>query len=74
MLFQDAPPNPKTKVWDIKSKSSGIDLGMIKYYGNWHQYCLVIPLKDGTELIYSIGCLQDIIDFISEHKNDRISN
>lgn len=67
--FVQAPPKPKTKVWQVWSKS-GSYLGEIKYYAPWRQYCYLIDVND--ELVFSRSCLKDLIDFMEEHKNDRV--
>jgi len=53
--------NPKTSVWSCCNKHSGDELGIIKWYGPWRQYCY-FPT---TQAVYSKGCLDDIGDFIS---------
>ena len=59
--------NGKTKKWDIINKNSQLVIGYIGWYPYCRQYCFT-P-NDNT--IYSVGCLNDIVDFISKHKDER---
>ena len=49
----------KTQVWQCNNTKSGNELGIIKWYAPWRQYCYFSNVA-----IYSIGCLDDIKDFI----------
>ncbi len=51
---------PKTRVFGVCSKSSDVQLGIIKWHGPWRQYCF-FPASD---TLYSRGCLQDINNFL----------
>jgi hypothetical protein len=66
--FVPAPPKPKTKVWQIWSKS-GSYLGEVKYHAPWRQYCYLID-----EVVFSRSCLQDLVNFMEEHKDDRVGD
>lgn len=57
----------KTDVYDIKNKKSEINIGKIKWYSNWRQYCF-FPSK-GT--VYSKGCLTDVNEVIERLEKDR---
>ena len=46
----------KTWIVDVISKSSGIPLGEIKWWGPWRQYCFF----PGPETLYNPGCLDAI--------------
>lgn len=70
--FHPCAPKPKTLVWSVDSVSSGELLGFVKWYAPWRQYCLCIPMPDGSELIFSVGCMKNINSFIEEHKSDRV--
>lgn len=55
-----AERKPKTDVYAVMTKDNETELGIIKWYAPWRQYCF-IP-DDNT--IYSRGCITDINDFI----------
>ena len=70
--FHPCAPKPRTLVWSVDSVSSGERLGFVKWYAPWRQYCFCIPMPDGSELVFSVGCMKDINSFIEEHKKDRV--
>jgi hypothetical protein len=51
----------KTQRWEIRSKSDGSVLGIIKWFGPWRQYCFV---KD--DLVFSAGCFRDNASFLED--------
>ena len=53
---------PKTTIWVVMHNDSNDDLGEIKWYPQWRQYCF-FPNYD---TLYSKGCLEDIADFIDQ--------
>jgi hypothetical protein len=55
------------KAWEIHSKRGDDLLGWIQYYEPWKQF--VLSPETGT--IFSTGCLQDIITFIDQIKDDK---
>lgn len=55
---------PKTQVWRCVNNSSQNELGIIKYYPAWRQYCYFPTIQ----AVYSTGCLNDINDFIKQLK------
>ena len=57
--FQLSEQKPKTLVYDILNNNSDDLLGQVKWYANWRQY-IFFP-ESGC--IFSVGCLDDIIDF-----------
>lgn len=54
-------PGAKTSIWSCQNIKSGAELGEVKWFGAWRQYCYF----PACPAIYSIGCLQDINTFIS---------
>jgi len=52
---------PKTRCYAIISKSDECDLGVIKWFGCWRQYCFFTE-----DSIFSSGCLADINQFLKE--------
>jgi hypothetical protein len=63
MVFKELPSYArKTKIIQVISKSSGISLGEIKWYGPWRQYCFY----PGIYTIFNNGCMTDIIKKIDE--------
>ena len=62
--FVEKDKKPKTKVFSIMSKTDNSEIGEIKWYPAWRQYCLcTIP---EIQTIYSTGCLQAISEFITK--------
>jgi hypothetical protein len=58
-------PRKKTQLYSVrKDSSTGLaeHLGLIKWNGAWRQYCFFPDL----ETLWSSGCLQGIIDFLTE--------
>ena len=51
---------PKTYVWEAQNISGGHSIGIIKWNRGQRQYCFF----PGARTIYSIGCLEDICEFI----------
>lgn len=63
--FVEVPyPTRKTKVFEVRAKSNGFQLGMIGWHGGWRQY--VFTPTRSEETIWSEGCLRDLADFIAE--------
>lgn len=58
---------PKTDVFLVRSISSGDLLGYIKWYFGWRQYVF----EDLYGIIWSRGCLNDVIAFIQKLMDDR---
>ena len=53
---------PKTQVWQIKSKSDGSKLGVVKWFGPWRQYCFFVM----DVSVFSAGCFRDIASFLED--------
>jgi hypothetical protein len=60
--FKLIEQKPKTGVYQCRNNKSGVELGLIKWYPAWRQYCY-FPT---CQAVYSKGCLDDINDFIKE--------
>jgi len=54
----------KTKRWACMNKQSGGCLGVVKWYGAWRQY----TFWPEPCTIWSVGCLNDIQDFLKKAK------
>jgi hypothetical protein len=59
--------NRKTGVYAIINKKHESIIGYIKWLGSWRQYCFYPK----TDTVYSVGCLNDIIDFINRVKENK---
>ena len=58
---------PKTKVWSCRNNKSDTELGVVKWYGPWRQYCFfAVPAA-----VFNLACLQDIIEFLSKQNTPR---
>ena len=53
---------PKTSVWSCCNNRSGEELGEIKWYPAWRQYCYFPTVQ----AVYSVGCFEDINHFIRQ--------
>lgn len=60
--FVEIEQKPKTKVWSCRNNRSGLDLGVVKWYPAWRQYCY-FTLYDA---VYNKKCLEDITEFIAQ--------
>ena len=56
----EKPNKGKTRVFSCINNRHGDELGIVKWYGAWRQYCY-FPTADA---VYSRGCLRDIQSFI----------
>ena len=51
---------PKTSVWSCRNIHHGEELGVIRWYPAWRQYCYTSI----AQVVYSKGCLSDIQEFL----------
>ena len=56
MDFVEIKTSGKTKRYTIFSRSSSAQLGEIKWWGAWRQYCF-FPAED---TVFNCGCMEDI--------------
>lgn len=68
--FIQTKQHPKTSEWSCRNNRSNKELGIIKWYGPWRQYCFspTVPAD------YSKGCLNDIASFIEDLQNKWIAS
>ena len=59
-----------TQTWFCISNKYEYFLGVIKWFPKWRQYCF-FPEE---ETVFSIGCMNDIVDFINQLNEERKSN
>jgi len=55
-------PNRKTAVWCCFNKNGYYSIAAIAWSKQWKQYCF-LPEDD---MVFSISCMGDIIDFIKQ--------
>lgn len=69
MVVEKLVRNPlrKTDQWMVLSVSNGDNLGVIRWYGPWRQYCFFPSMA----CLFSAGCLQAISQFIREEMEAR---
>ena len=60
LKFKLIEEKPKTDVYEVCSKMTGLRLGMIKWFGRWRQYSFFPE----NETVFNGVCLDDIISFI----------
>lgn len=53
---------PKTSVWQCLNNKSKAELGVVKWYPSWRQYCFFTTYQ----AVFNNSCLLDISDFISQ--------
>jgi len=68
IYFVEIGQKPKTKVYSCRSNSDGEELGRVQWYAPWRQYCFILSFKFALadEIVFSVGCLNDIEDFIGK--------
>ncbi len=68
--FKLVEHKPKTSVYSCCNNKSGGELGVVKWYSAWRQYCYFPTVQ----AVYSKGCLADIKDFIEQLNEVRRNN
>lgn len=58
--FVKVADKAKTSVWSCRNNKTGDELGEIRWYTGWRQYCYFPTVQ----AVYSAGCLKDIQDFM----------
>jgi hypothetical protein len=66
-FVRDHPPGRKTPIVVVRSKSSGVVLGSIAWFGRWRQFCF----HPKADTVFSIGCMNDIAYVIRDLHNER---
>lgn len=67
LMFELMRVLPKTRVFNVRSKSDKTSLGMIKWHPAWRQYCF-FPMPD---CVWSQSCLEDLTIFLQALKDER---
>ncbi len=62
--FVEIKRNPKTEVYSCLNNSSGDELGIVKWYPAWRQYCFF----SAFDIVFNAGCLDDITHFMDQMK------
>lgn len=62
--FVEIPNRPEAAVYDCINNTSGDPIGRVEWYPAWRQYCFF----PGMYSVYSLGCLNDIADFMQQLK------
>lgn len=65
--FVKTEDKAKTSVWSCLNNRSNAELGVIKWYPAWRQYCYFPTVR----AVYSVGCFNDINEFIGGLENER---
>lgn len=66
--FVEIPTSRKTSVWSCYNNRSGDELGQVRWYSRWRQYCY-FPV---AQAVYNVGCLNDIVHFITQLADQRV--
>jgi len=69
-------PSGKTYVYKVVNKKHGYELGEIKWFSEWRQYCFTpLETEKSQTLFFSAECLHDIETFLEslmrEHESWR---
>jgi hypothetical protein len=62
--FKKIEDKPKTSVWSCRNNSGDYQIGIVKWNPGWRQYCFFSE----PDMVFSIGCMEDICKFISTLK------
>jgi len=46
----------RTEIWAVDSRASGFNLGLIKWFSKWRQYCFF----PNSQTVFNVGCMKDI--------------
>lgn len=57
----------KTPIIVVRSLSSGTELGQVRWYGPWRQFCF----HPACQTIFNVGCMTEIQNVIAELKAER---
>ena len=57
----------KTSVWSCQNNQGYAELGKVKWYSAWRQYCYFPKVQ----AVYSAGCFADIIDFVNQLNKEK---
>lgn len=60
--FSQLGSTGKTTMWACYNNRSDGNLGTVRWYGPWRQYCF-LPAPD---CVFSSGCLKDIDTFVDQ--------
>ncbi len=61
------PASKKTLVYSCRNNRSGDELGYVKWYSPWRQYCFF----PDEMVVFNVGCLNDVVDFIGQLRGQR---
>lgn len=64
LSFEITEKKPKTNVFSVLSKCSGIELGRVKWHPSWRHYCFFPTIEEET--VYSDRCLISIGEFLTD--------
>ena len=67
VIIVEVEKKPKTSVFNVLNRKYGYLLGTIRWYGAWRGYVLDIQEKT----IWSIGCMNDVLDFMRDLMTER---
>jgi len=67
IVFVKVEEKPKTAVYEVRSRSSGIVLGTVQWYGPWRKYCFY----SRPETVWNSSCMIEVSDFMLKLLRDR---
>jgi hypothetical protein len=73
IVFSEAPPKPKTRVFEVYTKDLQGHLGIISWYAPWRRYAF----DPSANTVYESQCLRDIAAFcdwlMAERKLEKLA-
>jgi len=57
----------QTGIWLVENDLTGADLGVIKWYSPWRQYCF----EPSNNTVFARGCLTEIVAFTEKQMAKR---
>jgi len=72
LCFEELEVKTKTRLFAVKNKNFGQLLGYVKWYAPWRRYCFFTKnFNTNTAMVFDVGCLTDISDFINSLMAER---
>jgi hypothetical protein len=66
IMMEKLEQKQKTSVWGVKNNHGDYFIGSIRWNPGWRQYCFF----PDNEIVFSVGCLKDICEFIVELRKE----
>ena len=67
LIFLESEKLPKTSIYTVLTKGSRENIGEVKWYPQWREYCFFPESKT----VWSRGCLDEIHEFMKRLMRER---